>query len=355
MRDRLRGWIIHGELGLMATRRNPTIKDIAQLADVSTTTVSHVLNRTRPVSQALSNRVLDAVRELEYRPNAIARGLRTQSSQILGLVIPDNTNPFFSEMTLGAEEAAFRFGYSVLLGNSRHDLARELTYLSTLSSYPVDGLILTGVSVNNEHVLSVTESGIPVVIVDRRIDGVAADLILSDHYSGAYNAAAHLIGLGHRNIAIITGPMDLQVSKDRLNGFLVALDEAGVKPDPERIIEGDFQLGSGYEAARRILAMDPVPTGVFASNDLMAIGAMRQFNEHRIKIPEQISIVGFDNTYLSTYVYPPLTTVAQPAHKLGSLAVERLIGWIENPGDMEIEEFCLQTELIVRQTTQGVE
>jgi len=336
----------------MAGKRNPTINDIARLADVSTTTVSHVLNQTRPVSKALRARVVAAVRELEYKPNAMARGLRKQNSGMLGLVIPDNSNPFFSEIALGAEDCAFRHGYSVILCNSRHDLARELTYITDLTSYPVDGLVLCAVSVSTEHINKFADLAGPMAIIDRKLQQVDADVILADHRQGARLAVEHLVGLGHRRIAIITGPLDLAPAQDRLEGYRSVLQESGIPSIDEYIVEGDFQVGSGRQLAGKLLTLELPPTAIFASNDMMAIGALHTARQLGVHVPEDLSLVGFDNIFLSSLVDPPLTTVAQPAYRLGELAVEKLLRRISGVDADDYSETCLATELVVRSSTQ---
>jgi LacI family transcriptional regulator len=336
----------------MARKNNPTISDIARMADVSTTTVSHVLNHTRPVSKALRARVVAAIQELDYKPNAMARGLRMQNSKTLGLIIPDNSNPFFSEIALGAEDCAFRHGYSIVLCNSRHDLARELTYITQLTSYPVDGLVLCAVSVSTEHINESADLAGPMTIIDRKLQNVDADVILADHQQGARLAVGHLVELGHRRIAIITGPLDLAPAKDRLDGYRSVLHQAEIPIYDEYIVEGDFQVGSGREMAGRLLTLEHPPTAIFASNDMMAIGALHTAKKLGVHVPEDLSLVGFDNIFLSSLVDPALTSVAQPAYRLGELAVEKLISRITGEETATYSEICLPTELVVRSSTQ---
>lgn len=338
----------------MPSKRNPTISDIAKLADVSTTTVSHVLNQTRPVSNGLRSRVNAAVRELEYKPNVMARGLRIQASKILGLIIPDNTNPFFGEMALGAEDCAFRHGYSLLLCNSRQDIARELTYISNLTSYPVDGLVLSTVSVSTEHISRLATLRPPVIIIDRKVPGLDADVILADHAQGARDAVRHLVKFGHERIAIITGPQNLVPAFDRLEGYRTVMEEEGLAVDEQLIIEGDFQFKGGQIAAQSLLTLDRPPTAIFASNDMMAIGALDTAKRLGIHVPEDLSIVGFDDIFLASLVDPTLTTVAQPAYQLGEFAVDRLLMRLGGLEPVETQEICLPTELIIRNSTMGI-
>jgi LacI family transcriptional regulator len=257
-------------------------------------------------------------------------------------------------MALGAEDCAFRHGYSLLLCNSRQDLARELTYISSLTAFPVDGLILGSGSISEQHLHDYTQNGTPVVIIDRQIENVQADAILSDHFQGAKGAVEHLIELGHRRIAIITGPMDLRPAIDRMRGYQSALREHAIESRPEFICEGDFQVNSGREAAAVLFNLADPPSAIFASNDLMAIGVLDAARKLGLQAPQDFSLVGFDDIFLASLVQPPLTTVAQPAYRLGELAVERLFKRIGSVERLEPQEFCLSTDLIIRESARRI-
>ena len=336
----------------MNNKRNPTIKDIARLANVSTTTVSHVLNSTRQVSEDLSNRVQVAIRDLEYKPNAMARALRVHSSKTLGLIVPDNSNPFFSEIALGAEDCAFRHGYSLFLCNSRHDSARELTYMATLSTYSVDGLILSAVSGDLDQLSEFVKSGIPLVVVDRKLAASDIEFIHSDHIGGAREATQHLVEFGHRRIGIITGPIDVHSALDRIQGFEEILNEHGIPNDPDLSVRGDFQVESGRRAAREMMELPDPPTAIFACNDMMAIGALQTLRTLGLGVPENVSLVGFDNIFLASLLDPPLTTVAQSAYTIGEMAVARLVERMNGSKNLMKQEFCLPTDLIIRKSTR---
>ena len=336
----------------MNNKRNPTIKDIARLANVSTTTVSHVLNSTRQVSEDLSNRVQVAIRDLEYKPNAMARALRVHSSKTLGLIVPDNSNPFFSEIALGAEDCAFRHGYSLFLCNSRHDSARELTYMTTLSTYAVDGLILSAVSGDLDQLSEFVKSGIPLVVVDRKLAAPDIEFIHSDHIEGAREATQHLVEFGHRRIGIITGPMDVHSALDRIQGFEEILNEHGIPNDPDLSVRGDFQVESGRRAAQEMMELPDPPTAIFACNDMMAIGALQTLRTLGLGVPEDVSLVGFDDIFLASLLDPPLTTVAQSAYTIGEMAVARLVERMNGSKNLMTQEFCLPTDLIIRKSTR---
>jgi len=336
----------------MNNKKNPTIKDIARLANVSTTTVSHVLNNTRRVSDKLSDRVQTVIREIDYKPNAMARALRVHSSKTLGLIIPDNSNPFFSEIALGAEDCAFRHGYSLFLCNSRHDSARESTYMTTLSTYAVDGLILSAVSDDLNQLSEFVKSGIPLVVVDRKLPVPDVEFIYSDHIEGAREATQHLVELGHRRIGIITGPTDVRPALDRIQGFEEVLNEHGIPIDPDLCILGDFQVESGRRAARKMMELSDPPTAVFACNDMMAIGALQTLRTLGFKVPEDVSLVGFDDIFLASLLDPPLTTVAQSAYAIGEMAVASLIKRIDGSNKLVPQDQSLPTDLIIRKSTR---
>jgi len=335
----------------MASTRRPTIKDVARLAEVSPSTVSHVLNNSRPVSEALARRVRSAATDLDYQPNVMARSLRLQSTATLGLVVPDTTNPFFAEVAQGAEETGFRHGYSVILGNARGDLAVELVQIGTLTSRHVDGLILIASTIKASHINEVVTRGVPVVIVDRKMLGVEADVVLSDHYDGALQATSHLLGLKHERIGYIGGPSELIPSQDRRRGYETALRRAGIEPDPALMREGDFQAETGFRCAGDLIQLADPPTAIFAANDMMAIGALRALRDLGKRVPEDISVVGFDDISFARLMSPPLTTVAQSVRHLGEVAVERLIAHIEGRGPDRPEEIVLPVRLVVRESS----
>ena len=331
--------------------RRPTIKDVARAAGVSPSTVSHVLNNSRRVSQDLAERVRSAAAMLKYQPNAMARSLRLQSTATLGLVLPDSTNPFFAEVAQAAEETAFRHGYCVIVGNASGDLAVELVQIGALTSRQVDGLILIASTIKASHANEVIGRGVPLVIVDRKMPGVEADVILSDHFDGALQATAHLLALQHERIGYIGGPPDLIPSQDRQRGYETALRRAGLQPEPPLIRQGDFQAETGYRGALDLMRLPDPPTAIFTANDMMAIGALRALMETRKRVPEDISIVGFDDIFIARLLSPPLTTVAQPVRRLGEVAVERLLDHIEGRAGTQPAEIVLPIRLVARESS----
>lgn len=317
-------------------------------------TVSHVLNGTRYVSPELTRRVEAAVAELNYRPSALARGLRRKETLTLGLLVPDNANPFFSEVAKGAEDAGFENGYSVILCNSDGDLNKELTYLDTLISKQVDGVILIAVSLASEHIQPLVEDGVSFVIADRELPEVEADCVLADNYQGGYAATQHLIELGHTRIGCITGPSDLTPSAERERAYRAALREHGLTVDPKLIVKGDFHSRSGLLGAEALMQLRSPPTAIFAHNDLMAIGALRYLTQNGYRVPRDVSLVGFDDIHHAALVNPPITTVVQPSYEMGRIVVDLMLARLSEDPPTAPRRVLLDTHLIVRDSTAAV-
>ncbi|MDN3921798.1 LacI family DNA-binding transcriptional regulator [Roseateles violae] len=331
-----------------------TIKDVAALAGVSFTTVSHVLNDTRPVSADARRRVLAAVEEIGYLPSAVARSLRKSETKIVGVLVPNVNNPFFAELVAGVEECCRLAGFSVFLCNSDNDPKRQQQYMRTLLEKRVDGLLLSSAGDDEALARIFKLASVPSVTVDRLVPGARADRVSVNNQQGAYNAVQHLLSLGHRRIACISGPAEFEVSRERIEGWRRALLEAGLAPDEQLVVESDFSSPGGYEAVRKLLraqggAAAPV-TGIFASNDMMAIGALRAAAELGLKVPQQLSIVGFDDIELSRYVFPALSSVGCSIRQLGHEAGRVLIDRIENPG-AALKDVQLTPRLVVREST----
>jgi len=331
-----------------------TIRDVAERAGVSVTTVSHVINDTRFVSEELRGRVLRAIEELNYQPSGVARSLRRKRTHTIGMIIPDNTNPFFAEVARGIEDASFELGYNVILCNSDGDLEKEMDYLGLLIEKRVDGLVFVSAGSNQATIEMLSTQEVPVVIVDRDISELAMDSVLTDNRRGGYQATHYLLTLGHRRIACITGPSQLTPSAERVTGYRNALEEAGVAVDDLLILAGDFQSQSGHEAMRSLLTLSSPPTAVFVCNDLMAIGALCAAHEAGLRVPQQLSIVGFDDIALASFTTPRLTTVAQPKYEMGLLAAEMLAERIKHK-DLSPRRRFLDVELIIRDSCAALQ
>jgi LacI family transcriptional regulator len=327
----------------------PTIKDVARAAGVSITTVSHVINDTRFVSDELRARVLAAMEELDYRPNILARSLRRGETKTIGLVVPDNSNPFFAEMARTVEDLGFAAGYSVILCNSDDNLAKEAAYIDVLITKQVDGVVFIASGSSQEHLAELSQQGIPYVVVDREIDGSLADVILVNNELGGYVATRHLIELGHRRIACITGPSQLTPSADRVRGYRRAVREFRIVEDEELVVPGDFRAQGGEAALEGLLQVSPPPSAVFACNDMMAIGVLRAARNVGLRVPGDLSVVGFDDIPLASAVSPALTTVAQPTTELARHSVRLLLARMQNSQeDQPTQRIVLDPKLMVR-------
>jgi LacI family transcriptional regulator len=331
-----------------------TIKDVAALAGVSYTTVSHVINNTRPVSKAAREEVEAAIRRLNYVPSAIARSLRHRSTATIGLLISNNTNPFFSELAHGIEDSCFQNGYSVILCNSDDDPAREQTHLQVLIQRRIDGLVVGSIGGQQRLARSLRRLLVPLVIVDRAVPGLRADLVHVDHELGGYLATRHLIELGHRAIGCITGPATAISSADRVQGYQRALKESAIPISVRRIIESDFTSEGGYKAGG-LLLQDANVSAVMACNDLMGIGLLRCAAEKGIRVPEDLSVIGFDGIELGRYVHPALTTIGQSIRQLGRIAAITLIRRIGRRGQGPFRRFVLPPEVVLRESTAALQ
>jgi LacI family transcriptional regulator len=325
-----------------------TIKDVARLADVSTATVSHVINDTRYVSDELRARVLAAMETLDYRPNVLAQGLRGGETHTIGLVVPDNANPFFAEVSRAVEDVGFARGYSVILCNTGDNLERERAYIDVLVAKQVDGIIFIAAGDHHEHLDELTRRNVPLVLADRDVDQTDADVVLVNNERGGYEATKHLLDLGHRRIGCIAGPSEATPSADRVEGYVRALREADVPVEDSAIETGDFRYQGGEAAAERLLGGSERPTAIFACNDLMAIGALRAIRGAGLSVPDDISVVGYDDIPLASAMSPALTTVAQPVDQLGALSTELLLSRIEDGSVGTAQRITLETALVVR-------
>ncbi|MFJ2989094.1 LacI family DNA-binding transcriptional regulator [Collimonas sp. NPDC087041] len=325
-----------------------TIKDVARKAGVSYTTVSHVLNQTRPVSDDARTRVLAAVETLAYMPSALARSLKSKATGSIGLIIPNNTNPYFSEVARGIEDSCYAAGYSVILCNSDDDPAKQRDYLNMLLTKRCDGLIVATLAQTDGELLR--KMKVPTVLLDRAPKELGIDLVAVDNVAGGALAAAHLLELGRRRIACIGGPADIDISRERIAGLRQTLLDGGVALPDDLLIYADFTSAGGYLAARSLLAMTQLPDAIFCCNDLMAIGALRAAAERGIAVPEQLAVVGFDDIDLAQFVHPTLTSVAQNTRKLGQLTAQCLLERIATP-DRPLQRQTIAPELHVRDST----
>ncbi|MCL6548014.1 MAG: LacI family transcriptional regulator [Alicyclobacillus sp.] len=327
----------------------PTIYDIAQRAGVSIATVSHVLNNTGRLRASTRQKVLRVIEELGYERNPLATALAGKNSYSIGFLIPDVNNLYFPEILRGLEDEAFRQGYSVLVCNTDNDLDKERAYVKTLVHKRMDGLIIATGGTPGEVIQELLQTGVRVTVLSREIPQVSVATVMVDNIRGGYIAAQHLLSLGHRRIGVITEPLSIASSRDRLRGFRSAVaDEA---PDAQVYVpeQSGFDIDAGTRMARELLTAYPI-TALFAVNDQLAVGAIQACRELGRRIPEDVSIIGFDDTVLAKVVHPPLTTVAQPTYELGRRAAALTIGSIESDQQWT-ETLVLKPELVVRAST----
>lgn len=331
-----------------------TMKDVAARAGVSTMTVSNVINQTTNVAPELQRRVLRAIRDLKYHPSAIARSLRTKRTHTIGMIMPDITNPFFPAVVRGAEDVLNHGGYTLIVGNSDSDTQKEERYYRTFTARRVDGLFLIASATTRapEYLLHHDLRAVPVVFIDRSYRDIRADGVFADNIGGSLRAANYLVTRGHRRIGIITGPLDLENARMRLEGYKRSLATHNVKVDKQLIREGEYHVQSGYEQMKALLALKPRPTAVFVSNAPMTFGALRAIRKYKIKCPEELALVSFDDMEWFEVSHPSISGVAQDAYGLGATAAQlllkRLRGELTGPPCHKI----LRTKLVLRDSTK---
>jgi LacI family transcriptional regulator len=345
-----------------------SMQDVAEKAGVSPTTVSHVINKTRFVAEETRRRVLAAIEALDYQPSLIARGLATNSTQAVGLVVSDITNPFYSAVTLGVEHEIIRHGYHTIFCNSDEDPGRENEYLRLLLARQIDGLLIVPTGIRSEHLIRMANADVPIVLLDRETPGLNAPVVCVDNETGAYLATRYLLELGHRRIAVLMGIETISTQTRRLDGYKRALQEAGLAIDESLIARADSRfytnqpftfptqppLSEGENQAYppaspallRLLHLPDPPSAIFVANYPMTLGALHALNACHLSCPGDISLISFDDYDWAPFFSPPLTVVRQPTYRLGQAAAQLLLKLINGE---EIESPApLPVELIVR-------
>jgi LacI family transcriptional regulator len=326
-----------------------TLNDIAREAGVNVSTVSRALNMRNGVRKEVRDKVQAVAKRLGYRPNLIARGLVTGRSHSLGLLISDIRNPFFAELVRGAEDAAHASGYHVLLCNSDMDPAKQMEYFWSLINNHVGGILISSIAIFERHeVDQIVGAGVPVVLLNRPKKPGPFSTVLSDNPKGGAIAAEHLAQLGHRNVAVLAGPRRHGNLNDRVNGFLRAFQS---KQDGRNalVVPGVNTFAGGYEMTRKLIARKAEFTAIFAASDIIAFGAIRALNEAGLRIPDNISLVGFDDVEMAAIVHPPLTTIQQPKYEIGAAAMEILLKQADKK-DVPAEHRIFDVKLIERES-----
>lgn len=325
-----------------------SIRDVANHAGVSTATVARVLSGGAPVSEELSLRVKRAVAELRYVPSAVARNLSRGRTDLIGLLVSDIGNPFAAQVARGLGDAVSPHGYNVVVGSSQFDTSRESALLTSFASRTVDAVALVSGPGITPEMQALLDSDLPLVFVDRRpAEHVRAPVIRSDNLTAAGEAVNHLTGLGHRDLAMISGPAALATASQRVAGFRAACAHAGLQLRDECVREGFIGIEGGEQAMYEVLDLSPRPTAVFSFNNLLAVGALRAMRERGLRFPDDLSFITFDDMDLFPYVDPPITAIAQPAHLVGMEAGRTLLRMLQRD-PIGVREVVLNTEFRMR-------
>jgi LacI family transcriptional regulator len=329
----------------------PTMADVAARAGVSVATVSRALSGDpKQVSAPVLARIIDAAEALDYIPNNLARNMRSGMARILGLVISDIGNPFFTAVARGAEDVAQKNGYSLVLSNTDENPQREAASLSVMAAERAAGVIVATTNENGTALRHFQDMGLVVVAIDRHIAGLHTDSVVVDNESAAHEAVTHLLRLGHKRIAFVGGPTDADTARDRLRGYERALREARVPIVPELVCRGDFREASGLSMTRALLDLQDPPTAIFAVNNLTTIGVLGALRERGIELPAGMSVVGFDDIPTAELLDPPLTVVQQPTYRVGARAADLLIRRLREP-TATVKEVVRAAKLVVRGST----
>lgn len=327
-----------------------TMKDIAAKLGVSESTVSRAINNKAGVGESTRQKILDIARKYNYQPNLLARNLARQESNMIGLILPDISSSFYSEVTRAIQDIATENGYQVIVCNTDGDEKREATYIEWLQGNKIAGIIFLGDGLANNKIINLGLSGYPIVLANRLVEEVMLPSVIIDNNTGAFEATKHLLEREHKRIALINGPKDNLASQNRLQGYQQALKEYHLDYDSQLIINKDWSRECGYQGFLELLNLEEPPTAIFAANDLIAVGVIDAIKMGGYLIPEEIAVVGFEDTIVTSIIEPPLTTVAQPMYELGANSAQKLFALIEDE-DIEEDIEILTSKLIVRKST----
>ncbi len=331
-----------------------TIHDVAKRAGVAPITVSRVINNSGYFSDGTRDRVEKAVAELGYVPNLLARSLRSKRTHTIALILTDITNPHFTTCARGVEDAASEAGFTVIFCNTDESESKEERYLRVLLQKQVDGFLLVPAQSKLGAIDLIHQHGEPVVVLDRRVPSESVDIVRCDSVGGANELIRMLISLGHRQIAVLSGPRGVSTAEDRVEGYRWAMQEAGIEVQENYIFFGEFNRKGGYEMARQALSLHPRPTALFAANNFITIGAMQAVQESGLNIPADIALVGFDDLSPAEIFSPFLTVASQPAYEIGYKATQLLIERLSGKEITPFKEVVLPTKIIVRHSSGAV-
>lgn len=334
----------------------PTILDVAKMAGVSSATVSHVINNSRFVAPDTRNKVVDAISKLGYRRDGIARSLRRSQTGTIGLMISDITNPFFPDVVRGVEDTVYSHdqNHNLILCNTEESSDKERLYLDVLLEKRIDGIVMAPAGGNRDYLSALLADGVPIVFVDRRLEGLAVDAVVVDNDAAARRIVSHLVSLGHRRIAIVMAELRSSAIMERMDGYRAALDAAGLPFNPDYVFTSASSIEEACTAGLQLLDTHPRPTAVFATNNFMTIGIMQALTQRGLQCPADLAVVGFDDFPWASAFRPRLTTVAQPGYDLGRIATEllfqRVTKQLTGPPIIRV----LHTTLHLRESSGGV-
>lgn len=335
-----------------------TLHDIAKKSGLSVSTVSRILNKKSAkyrISEATEKLVQKTARELNYRPNQLARGLRLKRTHTIGLVAPDLSNPFFASIMKSAQVVAHGLGYSLIVCDTDENVQMEVEHVNLLYSKGVDGMIVLPVGQKNSHLAFFVEHAVPLVLVDRVFNDLTANTVLIDNYGGAREAVEFLISRGHSRIAIIQGLPSTYTSNERLRGYTDALSHHNIPIDETLILGKDFRKQNGYVETKFLLRRSDRPTAIFTTSDLITLGALEAIFEEGLEVPTDISVIAFDEVESADFFRCPITVIAQPKETIGEIAVKLLIEQIRSPKKLDPRQIVLKPHLIIRESVARVD
>lgn len=328
----------------------PSMKDVAILAGVSTSTVSRVINNSMPVDEETRLKVERAIRTINFKPSLVARGLRTKSANLIGIIVPELQHETFTSFIKHTEQSVEALGYNLVIGSTSSSVDTEERLIENLLRRNIDGIIFSRVSDNSQALKLIDRDKIPIVIIDRSLEREDIPTVVMNNYLAGAMAAKHLLSLGHQRFACITGPTNISINRDRTRGFRETILAAGGILEDKNIFEGSFKLESGIRGADYLLDSRAEFTGLWVQNDYMAIGAMNQFANRGVSIPGDVSIVGLDNIEHAWMIRPALTTIAQPFQKMCACAVDIIVR-MNLKERSEMSRVVLDPEMVIRDTT----
>ena len=332
------------------TSTEVTIKDVAREAGISYSTVSRVVNNKEYVKPATRQRVLEAMEKLGYQANLQARSLAGGRTNVVGLLVHDIASPYTGELIRGIDDVLAANDYELMVYTTHRRKNQEPKFVATMARGLTEGLLIVLPVQAEKYIENLRERNFPYVLIDQNSEDSQAPSVTSANRQGACDAVEHLIGLGHRRIGVITGWMDIAGARDRLAGYKLALAKHNIPFDPDLVIEGDFTPPSGYIGTEKLLNLNKPPTAIFPSNDDAAAGALDAIKNGGLRVPEDISVIGFDDVPMAANLSPKLTTVRQPIEEVGKIATQMLLNIINNP-ELEREHIVLPTKLIIREST----